>query len=96
MTGPLDEALHRAANAVERHQVPEAVIARAAESLTEMAVRRRRESEVEALVDAILDIAECGDVDDMATSIRNAVAVAAGVIRAETDLELDRIYNQPE
>jgi hypothetical protein len=100
MTGPLDDALRRTVAAVERYRVPQDVIARAADALARMPGDYRRETEVGALVDAIVEIADahagqCPDECPACGAVRNALAVAMGVIRAETDLELRRIYDEP-
>jgi hypothetical protein len=92
VTSPMDDALRRTADAVERYAVPQRLIGLAAQSLEPMPAEVRRNSEVNALVDAIVRIAgeHGGPHDSCLTchSVSNALAVAMGSVRAEADLAL--------
>lgn len=96
MVSLMDEALRRTNEAVERYEVPQKVIAVAAQCLESMSADARHETEVEALVDANLQVAAShgGPHPDCMTCqrIKNALAVSMGVVRAETDLALSRMY----
>lgn len=96
MTSPMEEALRRTTEAVERYEVPQRLIGLAAQSLEPMPAEVRHNSEVNALVDAIVRIAgeHGGPHDSCLTchSVSNALAVSMGVVRAETDLALSRMY----
>src|SRR4051812_45025222 len=94
MASPIDDALRRTADAVARYAAPEQMIAVAAGSLAGRPCRQRAKLEVDALHDAVLDIAQrhAGPHDDCNTcrAIGNGLAVAMGIVRAEVDVELER------
>lgn len=99
MSSPLDDALKRTADAVARFHVPDDMIAWAATSLEGMPAGDRVRLEVEALLDAIVEIASahgghCADDCPVCKSIRNALAVAMGVVRAEADIALKAMYSE--
>jgi hypothetical protein len=98
MTSPMDEALRRTNEAVERYEVPQRMIAIAARSLEEMPERPRRENEVNALVNAITELADQhgGGHPSCLTCVglSNALAVAMGSVRAEADLVLTKLYGE--
>jgi hypothetical protein len=95
MTSPMDEALRRTSEAVERYAVPQKMIAIAAESLERMPKDLRREVEVDAMANAITELAgqHNGPHPDCLTCIGlgDALAVAMGSVRAEADLALTRM-----
>ena len=92
MASPLDDALRRTADAVAQYQVPESVIALAAGSLEQMPEVPRLCAEVGALGQAVLDVAAAHAGPHPAcavcTTIRDALAVGMGIVRAEADLQL--------
>jgi hypothetical protein len=98
MTSPLDDALHRTLSAVDRYGVDQDMIGRAATSLQRMPAERRQEVEVTALVDAVVHMAVVhgGPHGGCSTclAVANAVAVAMGVVRAETDLRLQEMLEE--
>jgi len=98
MTSPLDEALRRTSEAVEKYQVPQRMIAIAALSLEEMPQDVRRECEVDALVSAIAELAGQHGGPHAACvtciSVGNALAVAMGSVRAEADVALTRLIGE--
>jgi hypothetical protein len=98
MTSPMDEALRRTADAVDQYDVPEKIIAIAAQSLEPMPGDVRHDCEVNALVDAILHVAgpHGGPHDGCLTchGISNALAVSMGVVRAEADLAFTRMLGE--
>jgi hypothetical protein len=98
MTSPMDEALRRTNEAVERYQVPERMIAIAASSLEEMPEDARRTTEVNALVNAITEAAgQHGGPHPACVTcvgVGNALAVAMGSVRAEADLVLTRLLGE--
>ena len=95
MTSPMDEALRRTNEAVERYAVPQKMIAIAADCLERMPEDARHDSEVDALVDAVLQVAgpHSGPHPNCITcvGISNALAVSMGVVRAEADLALAKM-----
>ena len=98
MTSPMDEALHRTADAVERYRVPAQKISIAAESLERMPSDARRDAEVYAMADAISEasIVHAGPHPGCLTchSLENALAVAMGSVRAEADLALTKLFSE--
>jgi hypothetical protein len=100
MTSPMDDALRRTTHAVEQYAVDPDMIALAAKALERLPVGFRVESEVRALTDAILLIAAGHggphESCDTCRPITNALAVAMGSIRAETDLTLRDLFERGE
>jgi hypothetical protein len=94
----MDDALRRTNEAVERYAVPERMISIAALSLEGMPERVRRENEVNALVNAITEVAgqHGGGHPDCVTCIGlgNALAVAMGSVRAEADLAFAKMIGE--
>ncbi|MGX6604809.1 hypothetical protein ACWKSP_22175 [Micromonosporaceae bacterium Da 78-11] len=97
MASEMDDALRLTADAVERYRVNERMVMYTTASLWALLDDQRQGAEVDGLIHAILEIAtahdgshdgECATCD----AICNGVAVAMGVVRAETDLELRRMY----
>lgn len=95
MTSPLDDALKLTAAAVQRYGADKDMIAKAAGSLTGMGATTttRLYAEVDALGDALLHVADvhAGPHPDcqMCGAIRNGLAVAMGVVRAEVGIEFE-------
>lgn len=97
----MDDALRRTTHAVERYGVDENMIALAAGSLMRMPAEYRTRAGIHAMMDAFLPIAEhhanwhesCHDGCELCAAIRNGLAVAMGAIRAETDLELRKMFD---
>jgi hypothetical protein len=98
MTSPMDEALRRTNEAVERYDVPNKKIGIAAESLERMPAELRHDTEVYAMADAISELAAAhrgrheGCVT--CTSLENALAVAMASVRAETDIALRAMISE--
>jgi hypothetical protein len=94
VASPIDDALRRTADAVAQYQAPERMIAAAARSLAGKPGQARAKMEIDALHDAILAIANdhAGPHDgcDTCHAVRNGLAVAMGIVRAEVDLELEK------
>lgn len=90
----LEEALRRTAAQVDIYQVPQEVIALAAESLGRLPVPEREGLKVRALHEAIILIAEghlCGRVEcTTCETIRNGLAVALAAVRTRIDVEMER------
>jgi hypothetical protein len=93
----MDDALRRLMNTVDQYGIPEQMIQAASRSLVGMPAEQRVQTEIHALVDAILLIADdhAGGHDDCVTcsKVANAVATAMGVIRAENVLDLKRAFD---
>lgn len=91
---PLDEMLRRTSAAVSRYRVPERAVALASSSLAALPEHARRHLEVRGLLDAVLRIADahqpCEVPCEVCEAVRNGLAVALGVVRAEVDVDLER------
>ncbi len=91
MTSPLDDALARATDAVERYEAPEPMIEVTRKALLGLSAGRRAEVERAGLIDAVLTVAEihagphrgCGDC----AALRSGLAVVMGGLRAQVDGE---------
>jgi hypothetical protein len=91
VTSPIDDGLKRASAAVRQYRVPDPMIDVAAGALVQMPDGVRQRSEIHALTDAILEVADKhGGIHDRCPtcdSIANGLAVTMGILRAEVDLE---------
>lgn len=91
---PIDETLRATVDAAGRYLVPEGMVAEAAQALIEMGDSARRRAEILALHDALLAVADrhAGPHDncDTCRAVRNGLAVALGVVRAEIAAEFER------
>lgn len=98
MTSPMDEALRRTNEAVERYEVPAQKIAIAAQSLERMPGDLRHDCEVYAMADVISELATAhgGKHENCLTcnGLANALAVAMGAVRAEADLALAKMIGE--
>jgi hypothetical protein len=90
---PIDEILRTTVRAAGRYDVPERMIAAAATALESMGDDARRQAGVNALHDAVLQVARLhgGPHDGCGTcsAVRNGLAVAMGVVRAEVDVDFE-------
>lgn len=91
---PIDEILRTTVRAAGRYDVPERMIAAAASALESMPEAARLQAGVNALHDAMLQVARLHGGPhggcDTCSAVRNGLAVAMGVVRAEVDVEFGR------
>jgi hypothetical protein len=92
VTSPEAENLKHLSAAATRYAVRDEMTAFAANTLASMAQPHRGSAEVEALVDAVLVVADAhaGPHPDCPTcaAAANGISVALGVVRAETNIAL--------
>jgi hypothetical protein len=93
MSSPLDEALRRIANLTEQYEVNDRVVALFADQVTNAPETERPGVVQHLLLDLVLRAAgthraTCAGFCVTCKTFQTAVAQAAGVIRAETDLRL--------
>jgi hypothetical protein len=98
MTSPMDEALRRTNEAVERYQVPQRLIGVATQSLEQMADGVRHQSELYALVDSVQWLAGSHDGPHpeclTCHALKNTLAVSMAAVRAETDIALTALMDE--
>jgi len=91
---PTDDTLRRTAAAAKLYQVPEPMIAAPTGALTRIPEEWRRQGAQDALVDAVVRVAEshqpCPGECGTCQAVRSGLGVTLGVVRVEVNVEFEQ------